>query len=455
VKKKKLIILMLVVMLTGAILLMPIYAQAAGEMANVSVEVTASPGPVAVGDPIAYTISFDNHGPDIAPDFTMTITLPANTQLTHCPTLPGFSVSAPELGSTGGTITVTTASLAAESSEIFSPVLRATAPGTIALTASVSTSAEDMEPTDNTSTATTEIVNNPPTIVSGQETQTGSATPAAAGGSVAAVPYTANVGAWFTDANSHPLTYSVVSATDSTAANVSGNVSISGSTLTYTPAAAQALKTVTIVLKANDGFDDSTGNVTITVTVANFACTVTFDKNGGETGPGSVSVLCGETLDAPSTQPTRTGYSFGGWYKEKACTTAWNFGTDTVTENIVLYAKWTALPITNLPQTYTMFEGGRVTWDPQPSGGTWDWDEDFFSAKFNGKATFTARKTGTSTITYTVGESVQSITVTIKPAELPVTGQDFTWVYMLLGLAVCTMGIIVFLNKNAGRKKNV
>jgi len=40
--------------------------------------------------------------------------------------------------------------------------------------------------------------------------------------------------------------------------------------------------------------------------------------------------------------PIREGYTFAGWYKEAACTTAWNFDTDTVTGNIKLYAKWTA-----------------------------------------------------------------------------------------------------------------
>ncbi|MEL7604327.1 MAG: InlB B-repeat-containing protein, partial [Bacillota bacterium] len=189
--------------------------------------------------------------------------------------------------------------------------------------------------------------------------------------------------------------------------------------------------------------------------LANFAYTVTFDKNGGETGPDSVAVLCGGILDAPPVQPTRAGYTFGGWYKEQACATIWNFSADTVDENTVLYAKWTALPITDLPQTYTMYKSGRVTWNPQPSGGTWDWDEDFFSAAFNGGATFTALKTGTSTITYTFGGSTQSVTITIMPAELPATGQDFTWVYILLGLAVCMLGTGIFFDKRASRKKRV
>lgn len=45
------------------------------------------------------------------------------------------------------------------------------------------------------------------------------------------------------------------------------------------------------------------------------------------------------TITAP-TAPTRPGYTFVGWYKDAAGQTAWNFATDKVTENTVLYAKW-------------------------------------------------------------------------------------------------------------------
>ena len=41
------------------------------------------------------------------------------------------------------------------------------------------------------------------------------------------------------------------------------------------------------------------------------------------------------------TAPTATGYSFGGWYTDKKCTTAYDFDTP-VTANLTLYAKWTS-----------------------------------------------------------------------------------------------------------------
>ncbi|MFB7139379.1 InlB B-repeat-containing protein [Gottfriedia sp. NPDC056225] len=40
------------------------------------------------------------------------------------------------------------------------------------------------------------------------------------------------------------------------------------------------------------------------------------------------------------TKPTRTGYTFLGWYKEAEGKTPWNFDTDKVTDNMILYAKW-------------------------------------------------------------------------------------------------------------------
>ena len=67
---------------------------------------------------------------------------------------------------------------------------------------------------------------------------------------------------------------------------------------------------------------------------------VTFNANGYGTAPTAKTVLKGAKVSAP-TEPTATGYTFGGWYKESGCTNAWNFTTDVVNEDITLYAKWT------------------------------------------------------------------------------------------------------------------
>ncbi len=68
--------------------------------------------------------------------------------------------------------------------------------------------------------------------------------------------------------------------------------------------------------------------------------TVAFDLNyiGAPTAT-TVRVEDGMTAERPA-DPTRSGYTFGGWYEEAACLTEYMFG-DVVTRDITLYAKWT------------------------------------------------------------------------------------------------------------------
>jgi len=68
---------------------------------------------------------------------------------------------------------------------------------------------------------------------------------------------------------------------------------------------------------------------------------VTFISNEGSTVDAISDVASGATINAP-TPPTRAGHTFGGWFKEEALTTAWDFATDVVTGNVTLYAKWNA-----------------------------------------------------------------------------------------------------------------
>jgi uncharacterized repeat protein (TIGR02543 family) len=70
--------------------------------------------------------------------------------------------------------------------------------------------------------------------------------------------------------------------------------------------------------------------------------TVRFEENGGSAVSDLTEVRYGAKISAPTTVPTKTGYSLGGWYKDSGLTAVWAFNTDTVTANITLYAKWTA-----------------------------------------------------------------------------------------------------------------
>lgn len=66
---------------------------------------------------------------------------------------------------------------------------------------------------------------------------------------------------------------------------------------------------------------------------------VTFVTNGGTDVAGQ-TVKTDEKITKPS-DPTRTGYTFGGWYTDQSCTKAWNFDA-VVSDAMTLYAKWTA-----------------------------------------------------------------------------------------------------------------
>ncbi len=67
--------------------------------------------------------------------------------------------------------------------------------------------------------------------------------------------------------------------------------------------------------------------------------TVTFDAGGGTAVSSYTGVPANSAIQQPN-NPTRPGYTFGGWYKEPTLASAWNFSSDRVTANITLYARW-------------------------------------------------------------------------------------------------------------------
>ncbi len=66
--------------------------------------------------------------------------------------------------------------------------------------------------------------------------------------------------------------------------------------------------------------------------------TVTFDTKGGN-ALDPVSVAYGDVINGLKT-PVKSGFIFDGWYKDDACTQAWNVLSDIVTKSMTLYAKW-------------------------------------------------------------------------------------------------------------------
>ena len=95
----------------------------------------------------------------------------------------------------------------------------------------------------------------------------------------------------------------------------------------------------------------STYNITATLDVKDHSLTMSktfvkgtvhFDLQGhGSAISDLTNVAAGSKISAPSPAPSATGWDFGGWFKEPACTNEWNFASDVVNETMTLYAKWT------------------------------------------------------------------------------------------------------------------
>jgi uncharacterized repeat protein (TIGR02543 family) len=84
-----------------------------------------------------------------------------------------------------------------------------------------------------------------------------------------------------------------------------------------------------------------TGNITLYATWTP-VWSVVFDSKGGSAVPKVEGVVDGGKIVKPA-DPTRANTTFAGWHSDAACTSLWDFANDAVTENITLYAKWTAL----------------------------------------------------------------------------------------------------------------
>lgn len=67
--------------------------------------------------------------------------------------------------------------------------------------------------------------------------------------------------------------------------------------------------------------------------------TVAFNANGGSACDTKFVATADGKLVKPA-DPTRDGYTFGGWFTDEACTQAYDFSTP-VTADLTLYAKWT------------------------------------------------------------------------------------------------------------------
>jgi uncharacterized repeat protein (TIGR01451 family) len=119
----------------------------AGGCVDLAVTVRVDRATAVVGDPLTYTVDVRNGGPDTSPDVALADPLP-----------PGLAL----VSSTGSSL----GALGPGEAATATIVARATAPGEIANTVTASTSAVDLDPSNDSATATTHVdpagVNTPP-----------------------------------------------------------------------------------------------------------------------------------------------------------------------------------------------------------------------------------------------------------------------------------------------------
>jgi uncharacterized repeat protein (TIGR02543 family) len=199
-----------------------------------------------------------------------------------------------------------------------------------------------------------------------------------------------------------------------------------------------------------DGTSTITANLTVYAQWTAETYTVTFNSNGGSAVAPIADVEKAATVTLPAA-PTKSGFVFAGWNTAEAGTGSIFDGDTYVTANITVYAQWTAQPELTSSVKHGIYVGGRITLTPNIDGGTWNWDEDFFTATFNSPATFTALKAGTTKITYSVEGGTVTYDVTIEAGILPATGQYF--VNFFTGLGTLALATVILTGICKKRKK--
>jgi len=190
--------------------------------------------------------------------------------------------------------------------------------------------------------------------------------------------------------------------------------------------------------------------------------TVTFNSNSGTTV--SSQTINYNSYATQPTSPTRTGYSFIGWYTDSGCTNIFNFTTTYIINNITLYAKWVMVSYTVI---FDSKGGSTITSQNIPSGSyatqpttkptktgytfiDWCYDSNAYYTFYFNQVPITQNRTlyaRWSIISYTVSfnsnggttispETINYGSYAYAPTEPSKTGYDFKGWYSDSGLTI-------------------
>lgn len=123
--------------------------------------------------------------------------------------------------------------------------------------------------------------------------------------------------------------------------STNAQVLIGSYSLTFNRGTSAASKAISASFSGMD-WGGGSGSVSTTVSIPAFpSYTITFNANGGTTPTASKSVQYNGTYGTLPT-PTRSGYTFNGWYTAASGGSAVTSSTKvTITSNQTLYAQWT------------------------------------------------------------------------------------------------------------------
>lgn len=74
---------------------------------------------------------------------------------------------------------------------------------------------------------------------------------------------------------------------------------------------------------------------------------VDFNTQGGTPAIPSQSIYAGQTSTVPTTTPTRSGYTFKGWFTSAEGTQTFDFTNTKILKNTTVYAQWNIIPPTS------------------------------------------------------------------------------------------------------------